>query len=63
MIDWDNGEQCLTGGTNDPFWDRKLYNKLMRSRKSKKVANQNLIKRKKTLALFRCKYIIVNMLL
>ena len=58
MIDWDNGEQCLTGGTNDPFWDRKLYNKLMRSRKSKKVANQNLIKRKKLWL-----YFAVNILL
>ena len=58
MIVSDNSEQCLTGGTNDPLWDRKLYNKLKRSRKSKKVANQNLIKRKKLWL-----YFAVNILL
>ena len=37
MIDWENSEQCLTGGTSDPFWARKLHNKLTRNRKSKKL--------------------------
>ena len=26
LINWDNGERCITGMTEDPFWDRKLYN-------------------------------------
>ena len=34
LIDWDNDKRCVTGGTNDAFWDRKLYNKLERNRKS-----------------------------
>ena len=24
FIDWDNDERCITGGTNDTFWDKKV---------------------------------------
>ena len=66
LIGRDNDEQFVIGGTNDPFWDRKLYYELKRSRKSKKVGNEKLrqsfAKRKKTLALFHCKYVVLNIL-
>ena len=46
LIDWDNGKRCIPGGTNQSFWDRKLYNELERNRKSKEAPQKNLTKRK-----------------
>ena len=39
LIDWDNRQ-------NNLFWDTKLYNELNRNRKSKRLAQKNLTKRK-----------------
>ena len=46
LINWDNGERCITRMTEDPFWDRKLYNEIKRNRVAKKKANEQM-KRKK----------------
>ena len=68
LIDWDNGERCITGGTKDSFWDRKLCNELKRNRKSKKLAQKNLKKEKKPMGLIKlytvlyCKYCTVNII-
>ena len=42
LIDWGNGERCITGMTEDPSLDRKLYNELKRSRVAKKAAAKRI---------------------
>ena len=46
LINWDNGERCITGMADDPFWNRKLYNKLKRSRVAKKAAEEHISRQK-----------------
>ena len=46
LIDWDNGEKCIMGMTEDPFWDKKLYNELKRSRLTKKAADEHISRQK-----------------
>ena len=38
-IRYEKGKQFITGGTNNPFWDRKLYQNTERNRKCKKRNN------------------------
>ena len=42
LINLGKGEKCIMGMNEDPFWDRKLYNELKRSRKAKEAANERL---------------------
>ena len=41
LVNLDTGKQCTLGMTEDPFWDRKLYNELKRQRIAKKAANEH----------------------
>ena len=36
LVEIDTGELCITGMTEDTFWDRKVYNELKRTRVAKK---------------------------
>ena len=33
--EWDKGHRYIYGGTNNPFWNRKLYNERVRHRDRK----------------------------
>ena len=46
LINWDNVKRCITGMTEDPFWDRKLYNEVKRSTVAKKAAEEHISRQK-----------------
>ena len=45
-IEWDKGQRCIYGGMDNPYWDKKLYNKPIRQRDCK-LPLKNVTNRKK----------------
>ena len=46
-IEWVKGEKCTYGGTNNQFWDRKIYNMRVRNRKFKNDARKRIMNNRK----------------